>query len=59
MLFSKRMEIDKQFMDWCDKNGVVYCIAGFLGWAQSKGWINEEKVLKDLEDKKGCYVLLI
>lgn len=58
------MEIERQYLEWCEEEAVVDEPNSFVVFLMLKGWLNEEKIIEDLEgykdesqtedDKKHC-----
>jgi len=52
MLFSARAAVDKEFQDYCNESGAGYYIVNFMAFAEKKGWINSEEVLKSVRERR-------
>lgn len=48
LLFSKRLLIEKLFIEWCYQNRVLCAPQSLVGFMQGKGWLNEDKIIEDL-----------
>ena len=50
--FGLRMEIEKLYLEWCEKEGIANKPNSFVVFLMEKGWLNESKVIEDLEGRK-------
>ena len=50
--FGLRMEIERQYLDWCEREGIVNKPNSLVVFMMEKGWLNEEKIIKDLKELK-------
>ena len=48
--FSDRMLIADKFVEWGIMNNVKFCPDSVIAFLQIKGWLNEEKILKELRE---------
>jgi hypothetical protein len=46
--FGLRMQIEKMFLDWCREEDVAEKPNSLVVFMMSRGWLNEEKIIKDL-----------
>ena len=46
--FGLRMQIEEMFLDWCREEGVAEKPNSLVVFMMDKGWLNEEKIIKDL-----------
>ena len=49
LLFDKRMKLAKLILDWCEEENIQKCFLNCISYLQAKGYLNEEKILADLE----------
>lgn len=50
--FGRRMEIERQYLDWCEEEAIVNEPNSFVVFLMLKGWLNEEQIIEDLEGRK-------
>jgi len=50
--FGLRMEIERQYLDWCENEGIANEPNSFVVFMMEKGWLNEEKIIGDLKEPK-------
>lgn len=50
LLFSDRVKIQDAFEAWCVKNQTTPCMQTMIAFLEHRGWLNVEKVMKDLKD---------
>lgn len=50
VLFSDRVKIQDAFEAWCVKNETKPCMQTMIAFLEHRGWLNVEKVMKDLKD---------
>lgn len=48
--FSDRVKIQDAFEAWCVKNETKPCMQTMVAFLEHRGWLNVEKVMKDLKD---------
>lgn len=46
--FGLRMQIEEMFLDWCREEGVAEESNSLVVFMMLHGWLNEEKIIKDL-----------
>lgn len=46
--FGRRMAIERQYLKWCEQNGVAEKPNSMVAFMLIKGWLNEEKIAEDL-----------
>ena len=46
--FGLRMQIEEMFSDWCKKEGLVEKPSTLVVFMMLQGWLNEEKIIRDL-----------
>ena len=49
--FGLRMEIEELYLKWCEEEGIANEPNSFVVFMMSKGWLNEEKIIEDLDGK--------
>ena len=49
--FGLRMQIEELYLKWCEEEGVTNEPNSFVVFMMSKGWLNEEKIIEDLDGK--------
>lgn len=52
MLFSQRMEIERRFLEWCERNKVAPKPNSLVAFMSINGWLNEDAVTRDVPFKK-------
>lgn len=50
--FGLRMEIERQYLDWCERESIANKPNSLVVFMIEKGWLNEEKIIKDLKESK-------
>lgn len=50
--FGRRMEIERLYLEWCEEEGIANEPNSFVVFMMEKGWLNERKIIEDLEDCK-------
>ena len=50
--FGLRMEIEKLYLEWCEEEGIANKPNSMVVFLMEKGWLNEEKIIKDLNEPK-------
>ena len=48
--FKKRMAIENAFLIWCEENNVANKPNSFVAYMSVRGWLDEDKIEKDLKD---------
>lgn len=49
--FGLRMQIEELYLKWCEEEGVANKPNSFVAFMMSKKWLNEEKIIEDLDGK--------
>lgn len=47
IFFTTRLEMERAFRDWCNKNNATISLNSILAWLEGCGYLNEEKIQKD------------
>lgn len=50
--FGRRMEIERLYLEWCAEEGIANKPNSMVVFFMEKGWLNEEKIIKDLKESK-------
>lgn len=50
--FGRRMEIERLYLEWCAEEGIANKPNSMVVFLMEKGWLNEEKIIKDLKESK-------
>lgn len=48
--FGRRMKIEELFYEWCEAEGIAKEPNSMVVFLMEKGWLNEEQIIKDLDD---------
>ena len=46
--FNNRKKVETLYYEWIQKNGVADTPMSLIAFMQIKGWLNEEKILEDI-----------
>lgn len=49
LFFFQRLKIEELFLEWCKEYGAAQRPISFVAFMMIKGWLNIDKILKDLE----------
>lgn len=49
---NQRTRIVKKYTDWCKSKRIDIMPSTFMGWLESQGYLNADKVREDLEKEK-------
>ena len=49
VLFTQRLQIEKLYLDWCEKHGVADKPNSMVAFMQGNNWLNEEQIMADLK----------
>lgn len=48
MIFSKRIQLAKEFEEWADENNVMKDVLGVITYLQIRGLLKEDSLIKDV-----------
>ena len=51
--FGLRIEIERLYLEWCAEEGIANKPNSMVVFLMEKGWLNEEQIIKDLNEPKG------
>lgn len=46
--FKIRIDIEKMFYEWCEKNNIAKQPNSMVVFMMEKNWLNEDKIVKDI-----------
>ena len=49
--FGMRMEIEKLFLEWCEKNQIAKLPNSMIVFMLEKDWLNKKKIVEDLAEQ--------
>lgn len=49
VLFTQRLQIEKLYLDWCEKHGVANKPNSMVAFMQGNNWLNEDQIMADLK----------
>lgn len=52
LFYIHRLQIEKQFLKWCEVNGIAKKPNSLVAYLQSQGWLNTDKIISDLKLEK-------